>query len=89
VRFGSSYPFRPIRQSIGDLLELGLHESALDKALTATRRGCSGSGQRRGVPPARTGAHERSLSQAHPGRRAARALPSSSEANRSEDGISG
>lgn len=31
--FGSSYPFRPIRQSIDDFLALGLNASALDKAL--------------------------------------------------------
>jgi predicted TIM-barrel fold metal-dependent hydrolase len=28
--FGSSYPFRPIRQSIEDFARLGFHESALD-----------------------------------------------------------
>lgn len=31
--FGSSYPFRPIGQSIDDLLALGLHESAVDRVL--------------------------------------------------------
>lgn len=31
--FGSSYPFRPIRQTIDDFLQLGLKPDALDKAL--------------------------------------------------------
>lgn len=31
--FGSSYPFRPIRQSIDDLLQLGLKSSVVDKVL--------------------------------------------------------
>lgn len=31
--FGSSYPFRPIRQSIDDFLALDVRESALDKVL--------------------------------------------------------
>ena len=31
--FGSSYPFRPIRQSVDDLLAIGLTGSALDKVL--------------------------------------------------------
>lgn len=29
--FGSSYPFRPIGQSIDDALELGLREGVLDR----------------------------------------------------------
>ncbi len=33
--FGSSYPFRPIAQSIDDLLALGLRESVIDKVLYA------------------------------------------------------
>lgn len=33
--FGSSYPFRPIGQSIDDLLALGLRESVVDKVLHA------------------------------------------------------
>lgn len=31
--FGSSYPFRPIRQTIDDFLQLGLNQDTLDKAL--------------------------------------------------------
>jgi hypothetical protein len=31
--FGSSYPFRPIRQSIDDAQALGFNEPALDKLL--------------------------------------------------------
>ena len=31
--FGSSYPFRPIRQSIDDFLQLGFDEAVLDKLL--------------------------------------------------------
>lgn len=31
--FGSSYPFRPIRQSIDDFLQLGFSEAVLDKVL--------------------------------------------------------
>lgn len=31
--FGSSYPFRPIRQSIDDFLQLGFNESVIDKLL--------------------------------------------------------
>jgi hypothetical protein len=31
--FGSSYPFRPIRQTIDDFLKLGLNQTALEKAL--------------------------------------------------------
>ncbi|MBB3105026.1 amidohydrolase family protein [Azomonas macrocytogenes] len=31
--FGSSYPFRPIHQSIADFLGLGFHESVIDKLL--------------------------------------------------------
>jgi predicted TIM-barrel fold metal-dependent hydrolase len=31
--FGSSYPFRPIRQSVDDFLQLGFKESILDKLL--------------------------------------------------------
>lgn len=33
--FGSSYPFRPIRQTIDDFLQLGLNQDTLDKALFA------------------------------------------------------
>ena len=33
--FGSSYPFRPIRQSIDDFLRLGFREAVLDKLLYA------------------------------------------------------
>ena len=33
--FGSSYPFRPIRQSIEDFLALGFNESVLDRVLYA------------------------------------------------------
>lgn len=33
--FGSSYPFRPIRQSIDDVLSLGFKPSVLDKVLSA------------------------------------------------------
>ncbi|WP_311222265.1 MULTISPECIES: hypothetical protein [unclassified Acidovorax] len=38
--FGSSYPFRPIGQSIDDALALGLRESVIDRALygNAARR---------------------------------------------------
>lgn len=31
--FGSSYPFRPIRQSIEDVLRLGLRPEVLDNVL--------------------------------------------------------
>lgn len=37
--FGSSYPFRPIGQSIDDLLQLGLRESVVDKILYANAHG--------------------------------------------------